>query len=190
MLLWLCSFILSGVVSPLSSSSILGTYWPGELIFQWPILLPFHTHGALRHKYWSVLPFPSPVDHILSQLSTMTIPLGWPYFAWLIVSLIQTRLWSMRLDWLVFCDRGFSLSALWWRRIRGLWELSDGRDWLRGKLGLVQMGRAMLSKSLIQFSIDGWSNVPSLLFSWAKLRWPHTNTCEKRSKKQRRKGKI
>ena len=26
------------------------------------------------------------------------------------------------------------------------------------------MGRAMLSKSLIQFSVDGWGYVPSLLF--------------------------
>ena len=33
----------------------------------------------------------------------------------------------------------------------------------RGKLGLVLMGRAMLSKSLIQFSVAGWSCVPSLL---------------------------
>ena len=33
-----------------------------------------------------------------------------------------------------------------------------------GKLGLVLMGRAMLSKSLIQFSVDGWGCVPSLLF--------------------------
>ena len=61
----------------------------------------------------------------------------------------------MWLDWLVFCDCGFSLSALWWRRIRGLWKLPDRRDWLRGKLGLVLMGRAMFSKSLIQFSADG-----------------------------------
>ena len=60
----------------------------------------------------------------------------------------------------------FSLFALWWRRIRGLWKLPDGRDWLRGKLDLVLMGRAMLSKSLIQFSVDGWSYVPSLLFIW------------------------
>ena len=34
------------------------------------------------------------------------------------------------------------------------------------KLGLVLMGGAMLSKSLIQFSVDGWSCVPSLLFTW------------------------
>ena len=33
--------------------------------------------------------------------------------------------------------------------------LSDGRDWLWGKLGLVLMGGAMLSKFLIQFSVDG-----------------------------------
>ena len=59
----------------------------------------------------------------------------------------------------------FSLTALWWRRIRGLWKLLVGRDWLRGKLGLVLMGGAILSKSLIQFSVDGWSCVPSLLFT-------------------------
>ena len=35
---------------------------------------------------------------------------------------------------------------------------------LRGKLGLVLMGGAMLSKSSIQFSIDGRGCVPSLLF--------------------------
>ena len=34
----------------------------------------------------------------------------------------------------------------------------------RGMLGLVLMDRAMLSKSLIQFSVDGWGCVPSLLF--------------------------
>ena len=30
------------------------------------------------------------------------------------------------------------------------------------------MGRAMLSKSLIQFSADGWNCVPSLLFTWGQ----------------------
>ena len=39
------------------------------------------------------------------------------------------------------------------------------KDLLRGKLGLVLMGGAILSKSLIQFSVDGWSCVPSLLFT-------------------------
>ena len=58
----------------------------------------------------------------------------------------------------------FILSALWLIRIRGLWKLPDGRDWLRGILGLVLMVRAMLSKSLIQFSIAGLGCVPSRLF--------------------------
>ena len=34
-----------------------------------------------------------------------------------------------------------------------------------GKLGLVLMGGAMLSKSLIQFSAEGQDCVPSLLFN-------------------------
>ena len=63
----------------------------------------------------------------------------------------------------------FSLSALWWR-IRGFWKLPDGIDRLRGILGLVLMDGALLSKSLIQFSVDGWSCVPSLLFTWGQSR--------------------
>ena len=35
-------------------------------------------------------------------------------------------------------------------------------------LGLVLMGGATLSKSLIKFSVDGWSCVTSLLFIWAQ----------------------
>ena len=62
----------------------------------------------------------------------------------------------------------FSLSVLCWRRIRCLWKLPDGRDWLRGKLGLVLMGGAMLSKILIQFSVVGWGCVPFLLFTWGQ----------------------
>ena len=62
----------------------------------------------------------------------------------------------------------FSLSALWWRRIRGLWKLPDGRDCLRGNLGHVLKGLAMLSKSLIQFSVDGQGCVPSYCLAWGK----------------------
>ena len=43
--------------------------------------------GFSREEYWSGLPFPSLADHIFSELSTMTIHLGWPYMTWLIVSL-------------------------------------------------------------------------------------------------------
>ena len=50
-LLWLHPFILSGVISPLISSSILGTYLPGEFPFQYPVILPFHTvDGVLKAR--------------------------------------------------------------------------------------------------------------------------------------------
>ena len=61
-LLWLHPFILSGVISPLISSSILGTYWRGEFLFQYPIILPFHTvHGVLKARIlkWFAIPFSS-----------------------------------------------------------------------------------------------------------------------------------
>ena len=51
-LLWLCLFILSGVISPLISRSILGTYRPEELTFQCPIFLPFILFmGFSRQEY-------------------------------------------------------------------------------------------------------------------------------------------
>ena len=51
-------------------------YWAppdlGSSSFQCPIFLPFHTvHGVLK-AILKGLPFPSPVDHIFSELSTMT----------------------------------------------------------------------------------------------------------------------
>ena len=74
-------------------------------------------------------------------------------------------MWS---DWLVFCDCGFQSVCPLIEKDRGLWKFPDGRDWPRGKLGLVLMSRARLSKSSIQFSVDGWSCVPSLLFTWGQ----------------------
>ena len=49
------------------------------------LFIPFM--GFLRQEYWSGLPFPSPVDHILSDLSTMTrlswvAPHGMAWFHW------------------------------------------------------------------------------------------------------------
>ena len=72
--LWLHLFILSGIISPLISSSILGTYRPGEFIFQCPLsfCLFILFMGFSKQEYWSSSPFPSPVDHILSELCTMT----------------------------------------------------------------------------------------------------------------------
>ena len=74
-------------------------------------------------------------------------------------SLVGCRLWRR--------TESDTSEALCWRRVRGLWKHPDGRDWLRGKLGLDLMGGVMLSKSLIQFSVE-WSCVPSLLFTWSQ----------------------
>ena len=51
-----------GVISPLISSSILGTNRPGEFLFQYPIILPFHTvHAVLKARIlkWFAIPFSS-----------------------------------------------------------------------------------------------------------------------------------
>ena len=70
-------------------------------------------------------------------------------------------MWSV---WLVFCDCGFHSVCPLMEKDKRLWTLPDGRDWLWRKLGLFLMGRDMLNKSLIQFSVDGQGCVPSLLF--------------------------
>ena len=59
--LWLCLFILSGVISLVFSSSILGTYKPG-FIFQCLVFLPFHTvHEVLKARIlkWFAIAFSS-----------------------------------------------------------------------------------------------------------------------------------
>ena len=104
---------LSGVISPFFSSSISGIYWCGESSFtvlSFCLFIPFM--GFSRQEYWSGL-------HSLLQWTTFceTSPpwpchLGWLHTAWH-SSFELDRLWSMWLDWLVVCDCGFNVSALW-----------------------------------------------------------------------------
>ena len=94
-LLCLHPFILSGVISPLISSSLWGTYWPGEFLFQCPIILPFHTvHGLLKARIlkWLAIPFSSG-PHSVRPLHLDPPILGGPTWHHL-VSLSSTRLWS------------------------------------------------------------------------------------------------
>ena len=119
--------------------------------------------GFSVQAYWSGLSFSSPVDYVLHHD--------------LLVLLGPSR-HGLYLHWVRQgcgpCDQfgSFSviviliLSALW--MIRGFWKFPVGRQWLWGKQGLVLMVRATLSKSLIQFSVDGWGCVPSLLFGWGQ----------------------
>ena len=71
--------------------------------------------GFSRQEYWSGLPFPSPVDHILSDLSIMTRPSWVAPRAWLSFTELDKAVVLVWLDWLVFCDYGFSVSSLWCR---------------------------------------------------------------------------
>ena len=68
--------------------------------------------GFSWQEYWSGLSFPSPVDHILSDLPTMTCPSwvaphGMAQFHWVRQGCGPV----IRLAG--FCDYGFSVSALW-----------------------------------------------------------------------------
>ena len=110
-LLWLCLFILPGVISPLFSSSMLGTYWPGEIFFQcMSFCLSILFMGFSRQEYWSGLPFSSPVDHVFSELSTMTNP-SWMVLHGMAHSLLELdkamvhviRLVSYLWLWFSFC---------------------------------------------------------------------------------------
>ena len=58
--------------------------------------------GFSRQEYWIVLPFPSPVDHILSDLSTMTCPSWVAPWAWLSFIELDKAVGLVWLDWLVF----------------------------------------------------------------------------------------
>ena len=83
-LLWLHPFILSGVISPLISSSILAlTDLESSSFSILSFCLFILFMGFSRQEYWSGLPFPSPVDHILSDSPPWSIYLGWPHTAWL-----------------------------------------------------------------------------------------------------------
>ena len=87
-LLWFHPFILSEVISPLISSSILGTYWPGEFLFWYPIILPFPTvHGVLKARIlkWLAIPFsngPHSVRPFHNDPPVLGCPAGMAWFHW------------------------------------------------------------------------------------------------------------
>ena len=95
--------------------------------------------GFSRQGYWSSLPFPSPVDHIFSELSTMTClslvaPHGMNH------SFIELdKAVAHVISLIVFCDCGFHsvcpmmdyksfMEASWWERLtlRESGSCSDG----------------------------------------------------------------
>ena len=106
--LWPSLFILPGTISLLLPVA----YWtPTDLkssscsVISSCLFILFM--GFSRLEYWSGLPFPSTVDHVLSELSAMTCPSWVALHAWLRASLSYTRLWSMWCFWLAFSAYGF-----------------------------------------------------------------------------------
>ena len=114
-LLWLHLFSLSGVISPLFSSSILGTYWPGEFIFQCPIFLPFHNvHGVFKARILKgfAIPLSSGPCFVRTLHHDLSI-LGGPtrhasQFHW-----VRQGSWSMRSWQVVHVIRLVTLLWLW-----------------------------------------------------------------------------
>ena len=101
---------------------------------------------------------------VLSDRSTMTHP-SWVALHSMAHSFIELdKLWSMWSDWLVFCDCGFHSVCLLMEKDKKLMEASWWERLTEGETGFFSDGRAMLSKALIQFSVDGWVSVLSLLF--------------------------
>ena len=75
-------------------------------------------------------------------------------------------MWS---DWLVFCNYGFQPVCPLMEKDKRLMEASYWERLTEGETGSCSDGWAMLSKSLIQFSLYGWSCVPSLLFQFSSV---------------------
>ena len=108
--------------------------------------LPFHTvHGVLKAGILNGLPTPSPVDHVLSELSTMTRP-SWVALHGMAHSFIELD------KAVIYVISLVSFLRLWFSFCLPF----DGKDkrlvWKKltvGESGSCSGGGAMLSKSLI-----------------------------------------
>ena len=161
--LWLHLFILYGVISPISSS-IYCIYPPGEFIFQCLFCLFILFMGFSRQEHWSGLPFSSPVDHVLSELSTMTCP-SWLALHGFVHSFIELDKAVIHVIKLVsFYDCGFHpvcpllekdkrfTEASWWERLT------------EGETGSCSDGWG--HAQLIFNPICWWSGLCSLPVTW------------------------
>ena len=119
------SFFL--VISPMISSSILGTYRPGEFIFHCRIFLPFHTiHGILKARLLKrfAIPFCSGPCFV----RTLHHDLGWPLYG-MAHSFIHKAVIHV-ISLVVFSDYGFPfvcplmdkdqrlVEVSWWKEMK------------------------------------------------------------------------
>ena len=96
------------------------TYHSGGFIFHLQVSYLFAFFllfmGSLRQEYWSGLQFPSPVDYVLSELSTMTCPFwvalhGMAHSFMEVPKPIGHNKAAIHVIILVSCDCGFVLEA-------------------------------------------------------------------------------
>ena len=130
------SFFLSGVISPVISSSILGTYRSGKFIF-----LPFHSiHGVLKAKIlkWFAIPFSSRPCFVRTLHHDLSVLGGPIWHDHSFIELDKSVVHVIRL--VVFCDCGFQsvcplmhkdkrlMQASYWERLteRETGSCSDG----------------------------------------------------------------
>ena len=121
---WLSLFVFSWAISPFFCSSIFSTYQVGEFIFQCHNSLPFHTvHGVLKARILTCgLPFPSSVNHVLSELSTMTHP-SWVVLHGMAHSFIELDkavvhvISLVSFLWLCSVKDKRLMEASWWERL-------------------------------------------------------------------------
>ena len=144
--------------------------------------------GFSRQEYWSSLPFLSPVDHILPELSTIT-RLSWVTLQGMADSFIEWHKAVIHVIILVSFLCGHGIAVL----VSTVGSLMDedkrlvqsflmggtgyggwGGQKKKKNLGFALVFRTMLSKSLIQFYATRWDCALSLQLG---LRWPSPGAC-------------
>ena len=126
--------------------------------------------GFSRQEYWLVC-------HSLLQWTTFcqTSPpwpthLGWPHRAWLSFTELDTAVVLAWLDWLVFCEYGFSVSALWFPLATTTVLLGFLLPWTWGiSSQLLQQSAAAAPYLGRRVSSHGHPSWPGM---WGSSSWP------------------
>ena len=121
--------------------------------------------GFPRQEYWRGLPFPSPMDHIMSELSTMTCP-SWVDLHGIAHSSIEldkavVQVIRFRSDWLVFYDCGFHSVWSLMEKDKRLMECSEWERLTEGETGSCSDGQGHAQFSSVAQSC------PTVCNSWA-----------------------
>ena len=160
-----CLFILSQIIPPTLLQQHIG-HLSGEFIFQCPIFLLFHTvHGVLKARMlkWFAIAFSSGPHFVRIFHHDPSILGGLTEHVHSFIELYKAVVYVISLIgflWLWFSFGLLSdkdkrlMEASWWERLTV------------GETGSWSAGQAMLSKSLIQFSVDGRAVFPPCCLAW------------------------